>query len=106
MGRFLNGEVCQVDRDTDSKELVGGQRFCRYQTPLRLSWAITIHKSQGMSIDYLEVDLKNVFEAGQAYVALSRARTLDGLRVLSYDPRKFWTSAKVVEFYKSRVQFI
>jgi len=103
---FLSGEVCQVDRDTDTKDLIGGQRFSRYQVPLRLSWAITIHKSQGMTIDYLEVDLKNVFEAGQAYVALSRARTLEGLRVLSYDPRKFWTSSKVDEFYRTRVQLV
>ena len=57
-----------------------------------------------MSIDFLEVDLRNVFEAGQAYVALSRARTLEGLQVLSFDPGKFWTSPKVVEFYTSRVQ--
>ena len=57
-----------------------------------------------MSIDFLEVDLRNVFEVGQAYVALSRARTLEGLQVLSFDPGKFWTNPKVVEFYTSRVQ--
>jgi len=102
--RFRNGEAIIVDRASDVKDLAGGHKFSRFQLPLRLSWAMTIHKSQGVTIDFLEVDLRNVFEAGQAYVALSRARTLEGLRVLSFDVRKIWSSPKVVEFYKQRVR--
>lgn len=103
--RFISGQEVVVGADSFELEAHGKEkiRAKRTQIPLRLSWAITIHKSQGMSLDYLKVDCSRSFEAGQAYVALSRARSIEGLQVLSFDARKCWCDPKVVEFYKTGI---
>lgn len=67
------------------------------QLPLRLAWAITVHKSQGMSLDAAIIDLSNAFEYGQGYVALSRVRTLDGLYLIGLNDRALEVHPEVME---------
>lgn len=66
------------------------------QVPLRLAWAITIHKSQGMSLDAAEIDLRNAFTYGQGYVALSRVRSLAGMKVLGLNSQALLVDPRVV----------
>ncbi len=69
------------------------------QIPLIPSWAITIHKSQGMTLDKIKCDLSNSFSDGQIYVALSRVKTLDGLYIDGLNFDKIKANQIVVEFY-------
>lgn len=71
----------------------------RVQYPLRLAYGITIHKSQGMTLDEVFIDFNRIFEYGQAYVALSRVKSLNGLYLKGFDPRKIMANPKIVEFY-------
>lgn len=67
------------------------------QVPLRLAWAITVHKSQGMSMDSAVMDLSSVFEYGQGYVALSRVRRLDGLHLLGLNAMALKVHPQILE---------
>jgi hypothetical protein len=67
------------------------------QVPLRLAWAITVHKSQGMSLDAAEIDLRNAFTYGQGYVALSRVRSLQGMKVLGLNVHALLVDPRVVQ---------
>ena len=73
----------------------------RTQYPLRLAYGITIHKSQGMTLDKLVVDCSRIFERGQAYVAMSRVRTLDGLYIKDFSKEKVMVDSKVADFYSN-----
>ena len=72
----------------------------RDQLPLRLAWAITIHKSQGMTLHKVNISIGACFEKGQAYVALSRASTLEGLTIKTFSPGAVKVSRSVVEYYR------
>ena len=72
------------------------------QLPLILSWAITIHKSQGLSIDNALIDIGNsIFEYGQTYVALSRVKSLNGLYLTGVKANKIKANPIVIKFYKT-----
>lgn len=99
--KFDNGIEMIVRKD--AWKVFSGEKLVakREQFPLILAWAITIHKSQGMTLDYLEVDIKDVFADGQSYVALSRVKNLKGLRLTSYFPLSaISASGKVFRYYK------
>lgn len=74
-----NGRVLSVEPHSWGLEEDGKERARVTQLPLRLAWAITIHKSQGMSLDSAEIDLSRAFTPGMGYVALSRVRSLGGI---------------------------
>ena len=78
----------------------------RLQTPLRLSWSMTVHKAQGMSIEDLRVDMKDIFAAGQAYVALSRATSPESLELRGFTDEMVWASRAVIEFYHEHVRHL
>jgi ATP-dependent DNA helicase PIF1 len=67
------------------------------QIPLRLAWAITIHKSQGLSLDAAHMDLAHAFEYGQGYVAISRVRTLAGLSLVGVNERALEVNPQILE---------
>ena len=72
-----------------------------FQIPLKLAWALSIHKVQGHNLDMALMDLgSQIFECGQIYVALSRIKTLSGVFLCSFDPDKIKVNPDVVEFYK------
>jgi len=74
----------------------------RTQIPLMCAWALTIHKSQGATLDSALIDVgPRTFERGQAYVALSRVKSLESLYIWDLDPAAFKAHPKVVEFYQN-----
>lgn len=74
------------------------------QLPLRLAWAITVHKSQGMSLDAAEIDLRKSFEYGMGYVALSRVRTLEGISLLGMNETALEINPEIFELDKKLLE--
>lgn len=92
-----DNEIIAVERMDWTVEENGNIKARITQLPLRLAWAITVHKSQGMSLDAAVMDLSQVFEYGQGYVALSRVRNLAGLHVLGYNAKAFQVHPRILE---------
>ncbi|KAK9833869.1 hypothetical protein WJX74_008392 [Apatococcus lobatus] len=85
-----SSEPVAVEPTTSSFHAKGStMRMQRLQYPIDLAWALTIHRVQGVSLDRAIIDLgSSIFAAGQAYVALSRVRSLAGVLLLKLDPQK------------------
>lgn len=121
-GRYVNGsrgivtgfdktEGLPIVKTYDNQIIFATQQEWKYeddgivratirQVPLRLAWAITIHKSQGMTLDAAEMDLGDVFEPGMGYVALSRVRSLNGLKLMNLNELALKVHPKILEHDK------
>lgn len=77
--KFTDGSSRIVSKEKFTISLGGAVVAQRIQLPLTLAWGMSVHKSQGITVDRAIVDLKHAFEFGQAYVALSRVRSFSGL---------------------------
>jgi hypothetical protein len=99
--KFMNNTSKMITPAIFERDLYR-QGICRrLQVPLRLAWAITMHKSQGSTLDLVICDLKGCFTTGQAYVALSRAKTMQGLQIKNFDPKVVTTDPLVEGFYQA-----
>jgi len=98
--QFLYGEPIEIGlHDWESND---SPTLFRQQIPLRVAYALTIHKSQGATLDCALIDIgSSTFECGQAYVALSRVRNMESLYVWNLDPRRIRAHSSVVRFYET-----
>lgn len=95
----INGKLIEIDYfksvNAENSELAVGYM------PLKLAYALTIHRSQGMSLDAIEIDIGNkIFAAGQAYTAISRAKNLKSIKIINVVKESFITKKSVIKFYK------
>ena len=97
---FLNGETEYIHyNEWIIKD--GKKHICSlFQIPLRLGWAFTCHKTQSLTLDLVEIDMSRIFEYGQAYVALSRVKNMEGLSIINPNYKKIFAHPKALEYYK------
>nr|BFD68615.1 hypothetical protein HAGR004_36370 [Bdellovibrio sp. HAGR004] len=99
--RKERGREVQVSKSSFALQDAEGMVMAQVeQFPLTLAYATTIHKSQGATLDDLWCDLSQLWEPGQAYVALSRLRSAEGLHLIGWNPRSIIVDPKVLQFYK------
>jgi ATP-dependent DNA helicase PIF1 len=98
--KFLNGVETIIDIYNWEVEEDGKKQITITQVPLKLAWSTTVHKIQGSTLDYAELDLGNIFVYGQASVALSRVRTLKGLSISKINFDGIKAHPRALEFYR------
>jgi len=103
--RTFSGREIVASPETWSIEENGRVLAKVTQVPLRLAWAITIHKSQGMTIDAAEIDLSDAFERGMGYVALSRVRSLAGIKLVGFNGVALQVSPEILAFDRELLKF-
>jgi ATP-dependent DNA helicase PIF1 len=95
---FNHGTTMTMEKNVWSSDKIPGVGVS--QVPLILAWALTIHKSQGATLDAAEIDAgRSIFECGQTYVALSRVKSLEGLYLTAFHPQNIKINRQVKEFY-------
>jgi len=94
--KLQNGQTVMPDKAEWKFEEDGHVKAWIKQIPLRLAWAVTVHKSQGMSLDSAKMDLSKVFEFGQGYVAISRVKSLAGLHIRGLNDNVYMMHPKVI----------
>jgi len=99
--KFLNGTVRMIDYHVWELEENDRKIGSIEQIPLKLAYALSIHKSQGCTLDFVITDLQDVFEYGQVYVALSRVKKVEGLSIRGLDLNRIKAHPKAVEFYRN-----
>jgi ATP-dependent DNA helicase PIF1 len=100
--KFLNAIELEIAPHEYNMEGDDGGNVKKVQIPLILAWAITIHKAQGMSLDFVQTDIgSSIFEYGQAYVVLSRIKNIEGLSLLNIDFSKIKAHPMIIDFYKN-----
>lgn len=101
---FLNGQKRKIEFHNWEIE-DGKQKILKItQIPLKLAWSLTVHKAQSCTLDLVKVDLNNVFEYGQAYVALSRVRTKEGLGILNINYEAIKAHPKAIKYYDDLIE--
>ncbi len=98
--RFDNGVTMVIEPDVFKIEVMGEMMAQRCQIPLMLSWSLTVHRAQGLTLTQVDIESRKFFEKSQLYVAVSRSKTLKGLRLRNFDKEALQVDERAVKYYQ------